>query len=343
MIQHNWTLKQIEELYNLPFPELIYQAQTLHRKYFPGNKIQKSTLLSIKTGACSEDCSYCPQSSRHDTELEKHPFLDKDEVFKKAQIAKDSGSTRFCMGAAWRQVKEGKQFDHILELVEGVNKMGLEVCCTLGMMTEDQAVRLKDAGCYAYNHNLDTSPEFYEKIITTRTYQDRLDTIQNVRKAGMTICCGGILGLGESQEDRFGLLQQLANQNPQPESVPINLLIRIQGTPLEDNDDLDVFEFVRTVATARILMPKSMVRLSAGRTQMTDEMQALCFVAGANSIFTGEKLLTADNPEEIKDRELLQRLGMSFYEQVAENHCQIDENNSNTGNGTKSEASVDAS
>jgi biotin synthase len=312
MIKHDWKVSEIEDIYNLPFPELIYRAQTIHRENFPGNKIQRSTLLSIKTGGCSEDCAYCPQSSRHDTGLKREPFLNKDVVVEAALAAKAEGSTRFCMGAAWRQVKEGEQFEHVLDLVRSVAALDMEVCCTLGMLTESQAERLKEAGCYAYNHNLDTSPEYYGEIITTRTYQDRLDTIDKVRKAGITVCCGGIVGMGESVQDRLGLLQQLANQNPHPESVPVNMLIRIEGTPLAEATEVKPFEFVRIIATARIIMPKSMVRLSAGRTEMSEEMQALCFIAGANSVFAGEKLLTAPNPSDQQDRQLLDSLGMSF-------------------------------
>jgi len=279
-------------------------------------EVQRSTLLSIKTGGCSEDCKYCPQSVHNDTGLERHSFLPKKEVLEKAQQAKDEGSTRFCMGAAWRQVKDGKDFDHILDLVRGVSGLGMEVCCTLGMLTERQAAQLKEAGCHAYNHNLDTSPEYYGEIITTRTYEDRLKTLGNVRKAGITVCCGGIVGMGEGVQDRLGLLSQLACQTPHPESVPLNMLVRVEGTPLEMMEEVDPIEFVRLIATARIIMPRSMVRLSAGRTEMSDEMQALCFFAGANSLFAGEKLLTTPNPGEDHDNALMAKLGMGFVTQV---------------------------
>lgn len=322
-IRHNWTVSEIQEIYDLPFPELIFQAQTVHRKFFSPNVVQRSTLLSIKTGGCSENCKYCPQSAHYETEVERHGLLPLADVLEQAENAKKQGSTRFCMGAAWRQVKDGKEFDSILEMVEGVHHLGLEVCCTLGMLTESQAQRLKSAGCHAYNHNLDTSPEYYGEIITTRTYEDRLQTLKHVREAGITVCCGGIVGMGESARDRLGLLAQLAAQDPHPESVPINMLIRIEGTPLADVAPVDPFEFVRLIATARIVMPESMVRLSAGRTEMNDEMQALCFIAGANSIFAGDKLLTAPNPGEDKDNALMSRLGMRFVENTKEISCSI--------------------
>lgn len=317
-IRHDWTIEELRQIYQLPFPELIFRAQTAHRQFFSANVIQRSTLLSIKTGGCSENCKYCPQSAHYDTGVERHGILEKETVLEHARSAQEQGSTRFCMGAAWRQIKDGKDFDAIIELVEGVHELGLEVCCTLGMLTESQAKRLKDAGCYAYNHNLDTSPEYYGEIISTRTYQDRLETLQHVRKAGMTVCCGGIVGMGESAGDRLGLLSQLTAQNPHPESVPINMLIRIEGTPLESVAPVDPFEFVRLIATAKISMPASMVRLSAGRTEMSDEMQALCFLAGANSIFAGDKLLTAPNPGEDRDNALFARLGMVFVDSVTQ-------------------------
>jgi biotin synthase len=322
-IRHNWTVAEIQQIYDLPFPELIFQAQTVHRKFFSADVVQRSTLLSIKTGGCSENCKYCPQSAHYDTDVEREALLDITEVLQQAENAKKQGSTRFCMGAAWRQIKDGKEFDSILEMVEGVHSLGLEVCCTLGMLTESQAQRLKTAGCYAYNHNLDTSPEYYGEIITTRTYEDRLQTLKNVRQAGITVCCGGIVGMGESIRDRLGLLAQLAEQNPHPESVPINMLIRIEGTPLADVAPVDPLEFVRLIATARIMMPESMVRLSAGRTEMSDEMQALCLIAGANSIFAGDKLLTAPNPGEDKDNQLISRLGMRFVENTKEITCSV--------------------
>jgi len=316
-IRHDWTNKELLEVYNQPFPDLLYKAQTLHRKYFPGNKVQRSTLISIKTGGCSEDCSYCPQSVHNDTGLERHKLLPKEEVLASAKEAQQAGSTRFCMGAAWRQVKEGEDFENILDMVRGVSALGMEVCCTLGMLTESQAQRLKDAGCYAYNHNLDTSPEYYGEVITTRTYEERLKTLGHARKAGITLCCGGIIGMGESVQDRLGLLQQLASLSPHPESVPINMLVKVEGTPLQYCEDVDSIEFVRIIATARIAMPTSMVRLSAGRMEMSDEMQALCFLAGANSIFAGEKLLTTPNPGEDHDGRLMQRLGIEFSEDPA--------------------------
>lgn len=312
-MKYDWTVEELQEIYNLPINKLVHRAQTIHQEFFPEGKIQRSTLLSVKTGGCPEDCAYCPQSSRYDTGVEKHGILKTDIVLASARAAKAAGSTRFCMGVSWRQVKNNSEFDSILELVSGVKELGMEVCCTLGMLTEDQAVKLKEAGCHAYNHNLDTSPEYYEKIISTRTYQDRLDTLKNVRKAGITVCCGGIVGMGESIRDRLGLLIELSNQNPHPESVPINLLVKVEGTPLENSDELDPIDFVRMIATARIIMPKSFVRLSAGRKQMSDELQALCFIAGANSIFAGDKLLTTDNPSTEEDNRLLNRLGLSFY------------------------------
>lgn len=312
MIRNNWTLNQALAIYNQPFPELIYDAQTIHREHFSPTEIQRSTLLSIKTGGCPENCKYCPQSAHYDTDVERQKLLDKNIVLKEAKEAQACGSTRFCMGAAWREIKDGKEFDQVIELVREVHGLGMEVCCTLGMLTEEQAVRLKEAGCHAYNHNLDTSPDYYGKIITTRTYEDRLNTIKNVRKAGITVCCGGIVGMGEGVEDRLGLLVELANQDPHPESVPINLLVKVKGTPLDNATDVDPIEFVRVIATARIMMPKSYVRLSAGRKEMSDEMQALCFIAGANSIFAGEKLLTTPNPGEDHDHALVNKLGITF-------------------------------
>lgn len=317
MTKHDWKLEGLQEIYDLPFPELIYRAQTIHRENFPSNKVQRSTLLSVKTGGCPEDCSYCPQSAHYDTGLERHGVLEKNFVLEEAKKAKAEGSTRFCMGAAWREIKDGKDFDQVIELVEGVSGLGMEVCCTLGMLNEDQATRLKEAGCHAYNHNLDTSPEYYGEIISTRTYQERLDTLKNVRNAGITVCCGGIVGLGESVEHRLGLLQELANQDPHPESVPINMLVKVEGTPLDQEQEVDPISFVRIIATARICMPKSHVRLSAGRTEMSDEMQALCFIAGANSMFAGEKLLTTPNPGEDRDQMLMEKLGMEYVENAS--------------------------
>jgi biotin synthase len=317
-LRHDWQLSEVAAVYSLPFPELIYRAQSIHRRHFTPGTVQRSTLLSVKTGGCPEDCAYCPQSAHHSTGLARHGVLPVEVVKQHALQAKAAGSTRFCMGAAWREVRDGKEFDKIIELVEAVSALGLEVCCTLGMLSESQAQRLREAGCYAYNHNLDTSPEYYGEIISTRTYQDRLQTLQNVRAAGMTVCCGGIVGMGEKVDDRLGLLTQLATQSPHPESVPLNVLVRVEGTPLQDEQDVDPIEFVRLVATARILMPKSYVRLSAGRMQMSDELQALCFCAGANSIFAGNKLLTTENPSLEKDQRLMERLGMKFQESPAE-------------------------
>jgi biotin synthase len=314
MVRFDWTLPEIRAVYELPFPDLMFRAQQVHRQHFHATEIQRSTLLSIKTGGCPENCSYCPQSAHYDTGVEKTGVLPTDYVVNKAREAKEAGSSRFCMGAAWREVKDGKDFDAVLDLVRGVRQLNMEVCCTLGMLTDSQARRLKDAGCTAYNHNLDTSPEFYGKIITTRTYEDRLKTLARVREAGITICCGGIVGMGESITDRLGLLMQLATQHPHPESVPLNMLMASAGTPLENNAPVDILEFVRLVATARILMPKSYVRLSAGRTMMTEEGQALAFLAGANSIFAGDKLLTRENPAEDADNKLMGKLGMTWLE-----------------------------
>lgn len=312
-LRFDWTLLEIEAIYNLPLPELMFQAQTAHRRFHKTDEIQGCQLLSIKTGGCPEDCGYCPQSAHYKTGLEREQLLSVEETLTAAQNAKNSGATRFCMGAAWRSIPDGEQFDRVLEMVKGVRAIGLEACCTLGMLNERQAERLADAGLSAYNHNLDTSPEFYGSIISTRTYDDRLKTLANVRKAGVTVCSGGIIGMGETAQDRYGLLQQLATQNPHPESVPINQLVRVEGTPLENEKSLDVFDFVRTIATARILMPASFVRLSAGRMQLSDEAQALCLLAGANSIFMGEKLLTTPNPESDRDRNLLDKLGMKLF------------------------------
>ncbi|HEX5036619.1 MAG TPA: biotin synthase BioB [bacterium] len=311
MLRYDWTVEEVAALYNQPFLELIYEAQTVHRRHFKAGEVQKSTLLSIKTGACPEDCSYCPQSAHYKTGLEKETLMPHDQVLSKAREAKAGGSTRFCMGAAWREVKDGPEFDQVLEMVKGVSSLGMEVCCTLGMVTREQAVKLSQAGLTAYNHNLDTSPEFYGEIITTRTYDDRLRTLENVRQAGIQVCCGGIVGLGESKTDRIRLLQMLANQNPHPESVPINKLVRVEGTPLAEETEIETLEFLRTIATARILMPQSFVRLSAGRTSLSDEAQALAYLAGANSIFAGDKLLTTPNPDWNTDQALFARLGLS--------------------------------
>lgn len=316
-LKHDWTIQEIEEIYNLPLPELIFRAQTEHRRFHKPDEIQGCQLLSIKTGGCPENCAYCPQSAHFKTTVEREPLLSVEKTLEAANNAKSSGATRFCMGAAWRDVPNGEQFDRVLEMVKGVRDLGLEACCTLGMLKEEQAEKLAAAGLTAYNHNLDTSPEFYGDIITTRTYDERLNTLANVRKAGITVCSGGIIGMGETLPDRYGLLLQLANQTPHPESVPINQLVRVEGTPLENEKALDVFEFVRMIATARILMPSSFVRLSAGRLQLSDEAQAMCFLAGANSIFMGEKLLTTPNPESDRDAQLLDKLGMKLFATAA--------------------------
>lgn len=308
-LRHDWQHAEIIALFELPFNDLVFRAQSLHREHFDPNAVQVSTLLSIKTGACPEDCAYCPQSAHFKTGLDVERLMPVDEVVEQAQQAKARSASRFCMGAAWRRPRE-KDFVHVLEMVRQVKALGLETCVTLGMLTEDQTRRLKEAGLDYYNHNLDTSPEFYGEIISTRTYQDRLETLQHVRDAGIHVCAGGIIGMGEDQDDRAGLLQSLANLPQHPESVPINQLVRVAGTPLENAEAPDPFEFVRTIAVARILMPKSMVRLSAGRTDMGDQMQALCFLAGANSIFYGEKLLTTRNPERDHDQALFERLGL---------------------------------
>jgi biotin synthase len=315
-LRHNWTRDEIRQVFNLPLPELIFQAQRVHRELHPPDEVQLCRLLSIKTGGCPEDCAYCPQSAHYDTGVSRQALIDPREALDAAARAKDEGATRFCMGAAWRQAPQGKEFESVLEMVRGVAALDLEVCCTLGMLTEEQARQLKAAGLTAYNHNLDTSPEFYGSIITTRVYQERLETIAHVRKAGITVCCGGILGMGESEEDRIGLLQQLANLDPHPESVPINMLVRAPGTPLESAEEIDSFTMVRMIATARILMPASKVRLAAGRRQMSPEAVALCFLAGANSIFTGEKLLTTPNPAADDDQRLLENLGMKAMQRA---------------------------
>jgi biotin synthase len=316
-IRHNWTRDEIRSIFNHPLPELIFQAQLAHREFHRPEEVQLCRLLSIKTGACPEDCAYCSQSGHYKTGVARQKLMQPADVLESAKRAKADGATRFCMGAAWRDVPEGKEFDAVLEMVRSVAALDLEVCCTLGMLTDLQAARLKDAGLTAYNHNLDTSPEFYGHIITTRVYEDRLQTIARVRKAGITVCCGGILGIGESEEDRIGLLQQLANLDPHPESVPINVLARVEGTPLASAPGLDPMIMVRAIATARILMPASRVRLSGGRHKLSREAIALCFLAGANSIFTGEKLLTTPNPSIDEDKALLEELGMKAMQQHA--------------------------
>jgi len=309
-LRNNWSNQEISDLFELPFNDLLFQAQSIHRQHFDPNQVQVSTLLSIKTGACPEDCGYCSQSAKNDAEIERERLLPLDEVIEKARLAKTNGASRFCMGAAWRNPTD-KNLDKVIDMIIAVKNIGLETCVTLGMLTEQQSQRLKDAGLDYYNHNLDTSPEYYGNVITTRTYDDRLDTLRHVRDAGINVCSGGILGMGEQQSDRISLLQQLANLPQHPESVPINMLVQVEGTPLHGVDDLEPLEFVRTIAVARILMPQSVVRLSAGRTEMSDETQALCFLAGANSIFYGDKLLTTDNPDENHDQQLFNKLGIN--------------------------------
>lgn len=308
-LRHNWKLEEIQALFALPFNDLMFKAHQIHRQNFTVNQVQISTLLSIKTGACPEDCSYCSQSARYDTDLQTERLMPLNEVIAAAKTAQANGATRFCMGAAWRNPTD-KNLERVIEMVSSVKGLGMETCVTLGMLTDRQAQRLKYAGLDYYNHNLDTSPEFYGQVITTRTYQDRLDTLESVRNAGINVCSGGILGMGESERDRARLLQQLANMKQHPESVPINDLVRIEGTPLAANDKLDPLDFIRTIAVARVLMPKSYVRLSAGRTEMSDETQAWCFFAGANSMFYGDRLLTTDNPDENHDMQLFARLGI---------------------------------
>jgi biotin synthase len=305
----SWTLEEVRALHRLPFADLLHRAQTVHRRHFDPNEVQVSTLLSVKTGACPEDCAYCPQSIRYDTGLEREALMEPEAVVERARAARDAGATRFCMGAAWRSPKD-RDLEKVAAMVEGVARLGLETCATLGMLSPAQAKRLKDAGLDYYNHNLDTSEAFYGEVITTRTYQDRLDTLAAVRAAGINVCCGGILGMGEQPEDRVAFLHTLATLDPHPESVPINNLVQVEGTPLAGTAALDPLEFVRIIALARILMPRSHVRLSAGRSAMSDEMQALCFLAGANSIFYGEKLLTTGNPDTASDHALFERLGI---------------------------------
>lgn len=307
-IRNNWTREQIAEIYNTPVLELIYNAATVHRTHHDPQEVQVCTLLSVKTGGCPEDCSYCPQAARYHTNVKVHKLLEVDEVLGKANEAKEAGSTRFCMGAAWREVRDNRDFDKVIEMVKGVNAMGMEVCCTLGMLTHEQALKLKEAGLYAYNHNLDTSEEFYGDIITTRNFKDRIETLENVRQAKISVCSGGIIGLGEHENDRIGMLHTLATLPEHPESVPVNALVPVEGTPLEDQPKVSVWEMIRMIATARIIMPKAMVRLSAGRVRMTLEEQALCFLAGANSIFAGDKLLTTPNPAYVQDQEMFQTL-----------------------------------
>jgi biotin synthase len=311
-MHHAWTLQEIAAIYSLPFPELVFRAASLHREHHAPNQVQGCMLLSIKTGGCPEDCGYCPQAARYHTHVEHQPLLSVDETLDAARAAQAQGATRFCMGAAWRDVPTDARFDRVLDMVRGVRSLGMEACCTLGMLNDEQAAALADAGLSAYNHNLDTSPEFYGEIISTRTYHDRLETLARVRRSGVTVCSGGIIGMGENRTQRYGLLRELANLNPHPESVPINLLVPVEGTPLADRPPEDPLELVRMIATARILMPTSRVRLSAGRLALSDEAQALCFLAGANSVFLGEKLLTTPNPESDRDQALFAKLGMTL-------------------------------
>ncbi len=309
-VRHNWSSEELLNLYNTPLLELVFCAASVHREFHNPSEVQVSSLISVKTGGCSEDCGYCPQAARYNTNVKVHKLMPVDEVVAVTERAKTAGSSRMCLGAAWRQVRDNRDFDRVLDMVKAINAMDMEVCCTLGMLTEEQAKKLADAGVYAYNHNLDTSPEFYGDIISTRTYEDRLDTLKNVRKAGMTICSGGIIGMGESAEDRLGMLKTLSGLSPHPESVPINALVPVEGTPLQDRPPVPVWEMVRMVATTRIVMPRSHVRLSAGRLSMSAEGQALCFLAGANSIFAGDKLLTTPNPDFNADMELFAALGL---------------------------------
>jgi len=321
-IRNNWTKEEISEIYHSPIMELMYRGATIHREYHKTGEVQVCTLLSIKTGGCPEDCAYCPQSARYQTEIDAEPLMPVQDVIDAAHQAKENGSTRFCMGSAWRNARSNKDFDNVIEMVKSVNGMGLEVCCTLGMLTEEQAIKLKEAGLYAYNHNLDSGEEFYKKIITTRTYQDRLNTIENVRKANLTICSGGIIGMGETDADRIDMLHTLATLPQHPESVPVNALVAVEGTPMEGRDRVPVWDMIRMIATARIIMPKAMVRLSAGRVEMPVSEQALCFMAGANSIFAGDKLLTTPNNPVDDDQAMFNLLGLtpreSFKEKLKE-------------------------
>jgi biotin synthase len=316
-LRHDWKRTEVEAIYRTPLPELVFQAQAVHRQFHPPDRVQTCQLLSIKTGGCPEDCAYCSQSAHYQADVTRQKLLDVQHVISVAHEAAERGVTRFCMGAAWRQAPDGGEFESVLEMVRGVSLLGMEVCCTLGMLTDGQAVKLKQAGLTAYNHNLDTSPEFYGSIITTRTYSDRLHTLAAVRKAGITVCCGGILGMGESESDRIGLLHQLATLKPHPESVPINMLVRVKGTPLANVPPLDPLKMVQAIAAARILMPASRVRLAAGRKQLSREAVTLCFLAGANSIFVGEKLLTTSNPAPDEDEKLLHELGLKPVESHA--------------------------
>ena len=310
-VKNNWTLKEINDIYNRPLLDLIFDAASVHRQNKAYSEVQISSLISIKTGGCKEDCAYCPQAARYHTDVEVEPLMTVEKVKERAAVAKANGASRLCMGAAWREVRDNRDFDRVLEMVSEVNDMGMEVCCTLGMLTYEQAERLKEAGCFAYNHNIDTSSDNYENIITTRTFEDRLNTLNNVRKAKLSVCCGGIVGLGETDEDRMKMLHTLSTMEQHPDSVPINALVAVKGTPLENNERIGIDEMLRMIATARILMPKSVVRLSAGRNEMTIAEQALCFMAGANSIFAGEKLLTTPNPDFDTDMQMFKMLGLT--------------------------------
>ena len=314
MFRHDWTLAEVRAIHDLPLLDLVHRAQTVHREHFGDNRVQLCSLLSVKTGGCPEDCAYCPQAARYHTDVQAEPLMEVDDVLAAAHKAREAGATRFCMGAAWREVKDGQQFDRVLEMVRGVKRLGMEACCTLGMLTAAQAGRLKEAGLDAYNHNLDTSRAKYGDIITTRTYDERLRTLDNVRRVGISVCCGGILGMGESVDDRCEMLRTLAAQEPHPESVPINMLVAIAGTPLAARPPVSTVEMVRAIATARILMPRAMVRLSAGRQQMSEEAQLLCMMAGANSVFFGDKLLTTGNPEYAQDMALFEAAGIAALE-----------------------------
>jgi len=319
-VRHNWTTEEISEIYYSPLLDLIYRSATIHRENKDYSEVQISSLISIKTGGCPEDCAYCPQAARYNTGVDVHAMMPKDEVLEAAAKAKAGGASRLCMGAAWREVRDNRDFDKVLDMVKGVNEMGMEVCCTLGMLTENQAQRLADAGLYAYNHNLDTSEDDYKRIITTRTYDDRLNTLENVRKAHISVCSGGIIGLGETNEDRISMLKTLSTMPQHPESVPINALVPVKGTPLADQPRVSVWDMVRMIATAKIVMPKSVIRLSAGRTEMTTVEQAFCFMAGANSIFAGEKLLTTPNPSFSDDMAMLELLGLKPREAFKNDH-----------------------
>lgn len=321
-LRNDWTFEEIQAIYHKPLLDLVYEAATVHRNNNIASDVQICTLLSVKTGGCTEDCAYCPQAARYNTGLKAHKLLDVDDVLSKAQEAKENGSTRFCMGAAWREMRDNRDFEKVLDMVKGVNQIGLEVCCTMGMLTEEQAVKLKEAGLSAYNHNLDTSEDYYDKIITTRTYEDRLKTIGHVRKAGISVCSGGIIGLGEDETARIGMIHTLSNLPQHPESVPVNALVPVEGTPLEEQKRVSAFEMVRMIATVRIVMPKTQVRLSAGRLDMSVAEQALCFMAGANSIFAGDKLLTTPNPNYTDDMAMLNILGLKPLEPVTVNEIQ---------------------